>query len=156
MIQDIINGSFELLAGAAVALHCAQLLRDREVKGVSLPAVLFFTVWGCWNMYYYPFLGQPWSFAGGVIVTLANTAYLALLVRFGNGTSLRKLRRTLLGLVCRVRGHHYPAPVFRSNCLYFCTRCGKEMLGRTFADIEPISDEDLEEIHREMAMEGRP
>lgn len=150
MIQDIINGSFELLAGAALALHCAQLLRDREVKGVSLPAVLFFTVWGIWNMYYYPFLGQPWSFAGGVIVTLANTAYLALLVRFSNGGILRKLRLAI---------DRYESPVIRSNCLYFCSRCDKEMFGRTFDDLlnmEPLSDEEIEEIHREMAMEGQP
>ena len=43
-------------------------------------------------------------------------------------------------LVCKVRGHRNPAPFFTSNALYFCTCCGVEMFGRTFADLTPMSD----------------
>ncbi|HJW25155.1 MAG TPA: hypothetical protein VJ576_09675 [Rhodocyclaceae bacterium] len=61
-----------------------------------------------------------------------------------------RLRRRLGALVCRFRGHNYGAPVFRLNCLYPCTRCGREMFDRTFDDIEPLIDDELEELHREM------
>lgn len=42
----------------------------------------------------------------------------------------------------------YAAAEFRSNCLYFCTKCHHEMSGRTFADLTPISAEELDEIHK--------
>lgn len=47
-------------------------------------------------------------------------------------------------LVCHFKGCRFDAPFFHSNCLYFCPRCGKEMLGRTWDDIEPMTDEDRE------------
>lgn len=59
-------------------------------------------------------------------------------------------------LVCIAKGGcHYDTPEFHSQCLYFCTRCNKELTGRTFDDIEPLSDEDhewllrMEDIRRE-------
>lgn len=51
-------------------------------------------------------------------------------------------------LVCKVRGHRYDTPVFMSNCLYFCSCCGREMFDRTFEDIEPLTDEQMEELDR--------
>ncbi|HJW55856.1 MAG TPA: hypothetical protein VJ577_11330 [Burkholderiaceae bacterium] len=50
--------------------------------------------------------------------------------------------------VCLIRGHSYNTPEFRGNSLYFCSRCGREMFGRTFADIEPMSDDEIEMMHR--------
>lgn len=82
MTADIINASFEALAGIMVANHCRVLLRDRTVRGVSLLAVLFFAAWGAWNLYYYPALGQSLSGACALIVTVANTVYLLLAIRF--------------------------------------------------------------------------
>lgn len=39
--------------------------------------------------------------------------------------------------VCALRGCWYESPVFRSNRLYFCTRCKREMFGRSFEDLTP-------------------
>lgn len=46
--------------------------------------------------------------------------------------------------LCLLVGCRFDTPVFRSNRLYFCTRCTREMFGRRFADLqpEPFSDSD--------------
>jgi hypothetical protein len=87
MSADLINGGFEFAAGIAILGHCFRLLEDRRVAGVSTGSVAFFSLWGVWNIYYYPLLDQFWSFAGGIFVTLANTAYVALLIRFRKATA---------------------------------------------------------------------
>lgn len=79
MNPDFINFLFEGLAGFFVLAHCNRLYQDKEVKGVSAVATLFFAAWGYWNLYYYPTLGQWWSFYGGIGVVLANTLWVILL-----------------------------------------------------------------------------
>jgi hypothetical protein len=73
MIQNTINGSFELFGGLFVLLSVIKLLRDKKVKGVSWIHVTYFTFWGYWNIYYYPFLKQWISFIGGLSVVFVNT-----------------------------------------------------------------------------------
>lgn len=80
--HDLINAAFEGLAGLMVANHCRVLLRERCVRGVSLLAVLFFTLWGAWNLYYYPALGQSLSGTCAVLVTITNATYLLMAWRF--------------------------------------------------------------------------
>lgn len=79
---DIINGSFEFLAGFAVLNHCRAVYRDKAVKGVSILSVIFFTAWGFWNLYYYPHLNQIWSFYGGLFIVAANSLWVWLLIRY--------------------------------------------------------------------------
>lgn len=45
-------------------------------------------------------------------------------------------------LVCATRGHNYPCSIFTTSALCFCQRCGTEIAGRSFNDLEPIADED--------------
>ncbi len=87
MIADIINGSFEAGAGLAAIAHCFKLYEDKQVRGVSLGSVVFYIVWGIWNVFYYPHLQQFWSCAGGIFVTLANLLYLIMLRHFRNRNS---------------------------------------------------------------------
>lgn len=155
MTPDLINGAFEALAGLMVLNHCRVLMKDKAVRGVSIASVAFFTAWGVWNLHYYPALDQTASFAGGLVVVAANAPlYVAMLLRYAG--AWRALRRRLGAVACRFRGHRFDAPVIRANCLYFCTRCGQEMTGRTFADLDPLSDKELEDLHREWAMEEQP
>lgn len=79
---DMINAGFEAGAGFAVLHHCWKLYQHKAARGVSAPAVMFFTLWGLWNIFFYPYLGQFWSFIGGIFVTLANALYVAMLVRY--------------------------------------------------------------------------
>jgi hypothetical protein len=83
MVHDAVNAVFEALAGAFVLNHLRVLLKDRQVRGVSLVSSVFFLVWGCWNTgWYYAALRQPYSLYCGLVVVLANAAYVAALVWF--------------------------------------------------------------------------
>jgi hypothetical protein len=81
-IQDIINGSYESLGGVFIWLSVFRLFKDKQVKGISLLTVFFFTTWGIWNCYFYPFLGQMASFAGGVFTTSANMVWISMMVYY--------------------------------------------------------------------------
>ena len=81
---DYINATFELLAGGFVLVHCRRVMKDKQVKGVSIVATSFFALWGFWNLYYYPSLGQWWSLWGGLSVVTANCVRVALMVRYRN------------------------------------------------------------------------
>ncbi len=76
---DIVNTLFELGAGIVLWSHVRTLLKEKEVKGVSILPFAFYTVWGFWNLYYYPKIGQDWSFWGGIFVVLVNSYYTYLL-----------------------------------------------------------------------------
>jgi peptidoglycan biosynthesis protein MviN/MurJ (putative lipid II flippase) len=80
--QDAVNGGFELFGGFMVLLHCAQLYRDKQVRGASWLATFGFAIWGVWNLYYYPHLGQWASFAGGVVIVLANTLWVSMMLYY--------------------------------------------------------------------------
>ncbi len=86
MTADAINAILEFVGGLFVLGHCRAVWRDRMVKGVSIPSTVFFLVWGIWNLYYYPSLGQWFSLAGGIFLTLANCLWVGLLFRFRKGT----------------------------------------------------------------------
>jgi ABC-type transport system involved in cytochrome c biogenesis permease subunit len=79
---DFVNGGFELLAGFFVLDHCRMLYAHKQVRGVSMPAVCFFTLWGMWNLYYYPALHQPMSFYGGLFVVVANGLYVGMMMSY--------------------------------------------------------------------------
>ncbi len=79
---DLINGFFELFGGGFITLSCIKLLRDKKVRGVSPVHVTYFTLWGFWNLAYYPHLKQWTSFVGGAVVVLVNVFWLTLLVYY--------------------------------------------------------------------------
>jgi hypothetical protein len=65
---DITNGLFEFGGAWFIYGHIRKLLADKLVRGVYWPATAFFAAWGWWNVYYYPSLGQWFSFAGGLAI----------------------------------------------------------------------------------------
>lgn len=77
-IADVINGCFEGGLAGLVWLNIRQLVRDGEVKGTHMAAAIFVTLWGYWNLYYYPSLHQWFSFATGAALAFGNTVWLAL------------------------------------------------------------------------------
>lgn len=82
MRPDTINGLFELFAVFFVLNHCRVLYAQKEVRGVSVVSAVFFTLWGYWNMYYYPHLGQMFSFYCGVLVCLANMTWVSMMMYY--------------------------------------------------------------------------
>lgn len=79
---DLVNGAFELLGAFAIFGHFARLYKDKAVAGVSLWSTIFFASWGAWNLYYYPQLGQWWSFAGGVGIFVGNCFWIGGMVYY--------------------------------------------------------------------------
>ena len=75
---DMINGLFELVGGLFYVINIRIILRDKEVKGISLWPVGFFISWGLWNLFYYPYLEQWYSFFGGIFMVGADMIWLGL------------------------------------------------------------------------------
>ena len=73
---DSINSIFELTGGLFVLLNVIRTYKDKGTKGVSMVAVLYFTLWGMWNLYYYPALGQWYSAIGATSVAGMNIIWL--------------------------------------------------------------------------------
>jgi len=80
-MNDLINGAFEVCGGFLCWFNVRILLIDRVVKGVFWPVQAFFAVWGWWNLYYYPSLGQWYSFAGGIFLVAGNTVWVVLALK---------------------------------------------------------------------------
>ena len=80
--QDFLNGSFELAAGLFMTISIIKLHREKKVRGVSCIHVGYFTLWGYWNIYYYPYLDQWMSFFGGLSVVLINTVWLGQMIYY--------------------------------------------------------------------------
>lgn len=82
MTSDHLNAMFELTGGCMLAMNCWTLYKDKQVKGVSLLAPLFFTTWGLFNMYFYPSNGHYWSFFAGLPIAFFNCLWLIMAVQY--------------------------------------------------------------------------
>ena len=50
-------------------------------------------------------------------------------------------------IVCMFRGHDFgPVVYFSPGVLVYCVCCGKELCDRTVSDLEPMSDEDYDNL----------
>ena len=83
MTPDLINGLFEFAGSVFTWMNVRQVWRDKGHAGIYVPAIVFFTAWGWWNLFYYPSLGQYWSLAGGLSLFSANCVWVYLLRHFG-------------------------------------------------------------------------
>ena len=83
-IADLINAGFEAGGGLFILNHCRVLYKDKELKGVSIISTVFFSMWGAWNLYYYPSLDQWISFYGGLVITLANMLWVGMMIHYYN------------------------------------------------------------------------
>ncbi len=82
MNPDLINSLFEFMGCLFVLNNVRILYNDKEVKGVSVVSTLGFTLWGFWNLYYYPHLNQMLSFAAAVLIVLVNIVYVSLMIYY--------------------------------------------------------------------------
>lgn len=74
--SDLINGLFELTSALFASINVFRLHKDKEVKGVSVIPTIYFTLWGLWNIYFYPSNGFYYSFIGGLFIVLVNTIWI--------------------------------------------------------------------------------
>jgi hypothetical protein len=79
---DIINGSFEFFGAYCTWANAYVLFRAKAIRGVYWPTTAFFSLWGLWNLTYYPSLGQWVSFWGGVALVLGNILWVILAIKY--------------------------------------------------------------------------
>lgn len=77
---DLINGLFEFAGGFLTWKNAFVLRQDKVLKGIYWPTSAFFTLWGLWNLLYYPALDQWVSFIGGVFLVSGNIAWVILAI----------------------------------------------------------------------------
>jgi membrane protein YdbS with pleckstrin-like domain len=73
---DFINAAFEALASVFVLNHARMLWKSRQGFSVSILSTIFFAIWGMWNVWYYPHLGQWFSFWAGIAVMISNFIWI--------------------------------------------------------------------------------
>lgn len=81
-LPDVINGLFEGVGGFMMLLDCARLMWEKAIAGVNWQVRAFFLAWGVWNLFYYPNLGQWFSFGGGLLIVIANAIWVALAIHY--------------------------------------------------------------------------
>jgi hypothetical protein len=81
-MSDVVNAFFETGGGIAVCFSVRRLLHDKKVRGVSIPGISFFVIWGYWNLFYYPSIEQMWSLIGAGSVALVNTLWVSLMIYY--------------------------------------------------------------------------
>jgi uncharacterized membrane protein YfcA len=82
MVMDNINGVFEAVGGLFIFLNVLKLHKDKKVRGVSWVSIVFFTLWGYWNLIFYPAIGQMTSTLFAGLTALVNTAWLAQILYY--------------------------------------------------------------------------
>jgi hypothetical protein len=84
MMNDLINATFEFIGALFIMNHCRVLYKDKVVRGVSIISNIYFGSWGVWNLFFYPSLGQTWSFYAGITLTLSNAIWIAMMYHYKN------------------------------------------------------------------------
>lgn len=81
-IADLLNGCFELFGIAFIILSIMKATKNKSSAGVNWIHPAFFTAWGLWNLFYYPYLNQWLSFVGGIGIFVTNMVWVALLIKY--------------------------------------------------------------------------
>lgn len=89
-MNDYIMALFQAGACAFLCLSIFTIFRDRELKGVSVWMIAYFTLWtifGTWNWYV---LNMPLSFGTSIMMGILYTIWLtlAIAVKFENSKRL--------------------------------------------------------------------
>lgn len=92
---DFTNGLFEAGTGITALHSCWKLYQHKRVQGVSHWLMGWVSLWGYWNLYYYPSLDQWLSFCGGLLIVTANTVWLLLAWTYRQGGPYEAAHRTL-------------------------------------------------------------
>ena len=77
-INDLVNGLFESGGAFLTWINVYKICKDKETKGVFYPVWIFMSLWGLWNLYYYPSVGHYISFYAGIVLVLGNIFWVIL------------------------------------------------------------------------------
>lgn len=74
---DLLNGIFEFGLSYFILKSIQKIRVDKKVLGFYMPTIYWTTAWGLYNIFYYPYLGQWFSFVGGITVVTLNLIWLS-------------------------------------------------------------------------------
>lgn len=80
--MDPVNAFFEFASSFFLLISVFKVHREKRVAGISYIHVGFFALWGVWNLFYYPYLGQSYSFYAGIFLVIVNVTYFGQLVYY--------------------------------------------------------------------------
>ena len=75
---ELITAAFATVSGSMLFLNLHQAIRDKDIRGVSLVTLWFFTTYATWMVFYFWYLGQYWVVIPAIVNLVANASYLAL------------------------------------------------------------------------------
>lgn len=75
---DIVNSFFELAMFFASIINIHRLYEHKTIRGIHWLTVVIASLWGVWNLFYYPSLNQWWSFSAGILLVISNSIWLFL------------------------------------------------------------------------------
>jgi hypothetical protein len=79
---DKINACFEAFAAVVSLLNINRIVKDKVVHGISPIPTVGFTLWGLFNLYYYPYLHQWFSTGASVGLVFVNGTWLYLVWKY--------------------------------------------------------------------------
>lgn len=77
---DIITSMFQFGAALFLLDNIRAILRDKDLKGVSIGMIVFFTLWGYWGIFMFYSLAQPLSMWTNVGIAAAYTVWLGMAI----------------------------------------------------------------------------
>jgi hypothetical protein len=77
---DVITSLFQFGAVVFLLDNIRAIIRDKDLKGVSILMIVFFTVWGYWGIFMFYVLQQPLSMWTNIGIAVAYTIWFLLAV----------------------------------------------------------------------------
>lgn len=82
MSPDQFNGCLEFACSFFLWANVLAAFRDKDIKGVSPYSTAFFLSWSFWNLWWYPYLHQLYSFLGAILVVVPQSVWLGQLIYY--------------------------------------------------------------------------
>ena len=82
MEADLINSMFEFVGAGAVALSAYSCYQNKSADGVHWFSVMFFFIWGWWNLYFYGSLDQTASLIASMLMVIIQMVYMVLVIKY--------------------------------------------------------------------------
>lgn len=90
---DLINSLFELGGTILTVSNIRAILISKKVEGVYWQVTAFFSIWGCWNVYYYYHLDQIYSTWVAGLLAVANAVWVYLALYYMSINKLKEERK---------------------------------------------------------------
>lgn len=78
-MYDTVNSIFVFAASIFYILNLYKLYKDKQVKGISIASLVFFSCWNIWTLIFFLSTDYIYTTISYVLVSIINIIYLSLL-----------------------------------------------------------------------------